>query len=300
MDVFAPSYYKNFKCIADKCRHSCCIGWEIDIDPKTAEMYAEIKGDIGEKIRSNISEGEDGKYIKMNNDGHCPFLQRGLCEIISTLGESHICEICREHPRFYNRVANRIEVGIGAACEEAARIILSSKEIGGIEKIGEAADAESAEYSALAERDRLFNILNDKGLTYTEKVLKIEKKYQVYASSLEDSKIKELFSALEYLDDNHTKTFLSIKISRIPTLDDALVAFLGYMIYRHVSVATDFDNLRARVGFCLLSARVLEALASRAEESSIDIIECARIYSEEIEYSEDNTAELIFEFEAQL
>ena len=32
MDIFAPSYYKKFKCIADKCHHNCCIGWEIDID----------------------------------------------------------------------------------------------------------------------------------------------------------------------------------------------------------------------------------------------------------------------------
>ena len=30
MTVTVPSYYKDFKCIADKCRHSCCIGWEID------------------------------------------------------------------------------------------------------------------------------------------------------------------------------------------------------------------------------------------------------------------------------
>ena len=32
MKLFAPEYYKQFKCIADKCTHSCCIGWEIDID----------------------------------------------------------------------------------------------------------------------------------------------------------------------------------------------------------------------------------------------------------------------------
>ena len=23
--LYAPKYYKNFKCIADKCEHSCCI-----------------------------------------------------------------------------------------------------------------------------------------------------------------------------------------------------------------------------------------------------------------------------------
>ena len=27
-----PDYYKEFQCIADQCEHSCCIGWEIDVD----------------------------------------------------------------------------------------------------------------------------------------------------------------------------------------------------------------------------------------------------------------------------
>ena len=39
MKLYAPTYYKNFKCIADACEHSCCIGWEIDIDPEALEKY---------------------------------------------------------------------------------------------------------------------------------------------------------------------------------------------------------------------------------------------------------------------
>ena len=31
-----PDYYPLFHCIADRCRHNCCIGWEIDIDSRTA------------------------------------------------------------------------------------------------------------------------------------------------------------------------------------------------------------------------------------------------------------------------
>ncbi len=300
MDIFAPSYYKNFKCIADRCRHSCCIGWEIDIDPATAERYAEIKGDFGDKIRANIAESEDGKCIKMEKNGHCPFLQCGLCEIISTLGDGYVSEICREHPRFYNRVGNRIEVGLGVACEEASRIILSSKEFGKMEKIGETADEESTEYCALNERALLFQILSDESLDYSQKVYEIEEKFKVCASKLDEDKIKEMYSALEYLDGFHKEMIVSAKTLRSTALDSALTAFLGYMIFRHVSTATDFNNLRARLGFCLLSARVLEAMASSRENPSEDIVDCARIYSEEIEYSEDNTAALIFEFEASL
>ena len=37
MKLIAPDYYNKFSCIADKCRHSCCVGWEIDIDENTNE-----------------------------------------------------------------------------------------------------------------------------------------------------------------------------------------------------------------------------------------------------------------------
>ena len=35
MKEYIPDYYKDFQCIADKCKDSCCIGWEIMIDSKS-------------------------------------------------------------------------------------------------------------------------------------------------------------------------------------------------------------------------------------------------------------------------
>ena len=46
MKIFAPSYYKNFKCLADRCTHSCCIGWEIDVDADTLLRYEQLTGDL--------------------------------------------------------------------------------------------------------------------------------------------------------------------------------------------------------------------------------------------------------------
>ena len=34
-----PDYYNKFHCIADQCKDSCCIGWEIMIDPDSYEKY---------------------------------------------------------------------------------------------------------------------------------------------------------------------------------------------------------------------------------------------------------------------
>ena len=42
MKLYAPKYYERFKCIADKCSHSCCIGWEIDVDADTLKKYKSL------------------------------------------------------------------------------------------------------------------------------------------------------------------------------------------------------------------------------------------------------------------
>ena len=50
MKIFAPDYYRDFKCSAGNCRHSCCIGWEIDIDYETAELYKNVPGKYDMKL----------------------------------------------------------------------------------------------------------------------------------------------------------------------------------------------------------------------------------------------------------
>ena len=125
MKLRVPEYYKEFKCIADKCKDTCCKSWEIDIDKKTSCFYASVKGDFGRKLENNISKTEPKHFI-LNNNGKCPFLNEcNLCEIFIKLGEENLCDICSIHPRYFEWFANIKEGGIGLCCEEAARIILS-------------------------------------------------------------------------------------------------------------------------------------------------------------------------------
>ena len=59
MILRVPSYYKTFQCIADKCEHSCCIGWEIDIDEDSYEYYMGIGGAFGERLKEQtVTEDE--------------------------------------------------------------------------------------------------------------------------------------------------------------------------------------------------------------------------------------------------
>jgi lysine-N-methylase len=122
-----PEYCKNFRCIASKCQDNCCIGWEIDIDSSSAEYYESVKGSFGDKLRSNIIKSDVCSF-KLCGE-RCPFLnENNLCEIIINLGEDKLCQICGDHPRFFEWYSDIKEGGIGLCCEEAARIIVPNKE----------------------------------------------------------------------------------------------------------------------------------------------------------------------------
>ena len=70
--------------------------------------------------------------------------------------------------------------------------------------------------------------------------------------------------------------------------------FTVYLLYRHLPGALNDDDIPGRVAFCVLSTRVLMALCAAKESCTLsDCIEFARMYSAEIEYSEDNIAALL-------
>ena len=115
-----PSYYKNFRCIADKCPDNCCRGWEIDIDEDTLDYYKDLKGPMAEKIRASISE--DGSFV-LNEEGWCPLLnEKGLCEVCLTLGEDSLSEVCTEYPRFTTEYPKTREKVLCLSCGEVGRL----------------------------------------------------------------------------------------------------------------------------------------------------------------------------------
>ncbi len=296
MKIYFPSYYNSFKCIAEKCRHSCCVGWEIEIDEKTLKKYERAGR---EEILGYISNG----CIELGKGGRCPFLTDcGLCKIICELGDGFTSVICREHPRFYHRIGERIEGGIGASCEEAARIILTSDGYDtfvAVDKDGTDAPDES-EIDTLAERDDIYRLLSDKSLPYRERVAKIRERCAIPKMLHTPSEWQAIFSQLELLDESHEKIISVGKATAREKYFTYFERFLAYLLFRHASVASSRDNLRARIAFCLLLTEMLENSMAQKELSEAEIADLVRIISEEIEYSEDNTAMLIFEFESLL
>lgn len=127
MRIITPEYCDRFSCLADRCSDNCCIGWEIDIDENTMNKYRALRDPFGERLTRCISSDEPYHFI-LSGGERCPFLNdRNLCDIITELGDSYLCDICREHPRYYNIFGDYVEGGIGLACEAATDIILNAE-----------------------------------------------------------------------------------------------------------------------------------------------------------------------------
>ena len=76
MKLYTPNYYKNFKCIAEKCKHNCCIGWEIDIDEDTYEYYQTIKGKFSKRFKNDIVLNDGCAGFRLDGKGRCAFLNK--------------------------------------------------------------------------------------------------------------------------------------------------------------------------------------------------------------------------------
>ncbi len=295
MRLIAPDYYPQFRCIADKCRHSCCIGWEIDIDPDTRESYRRVPGPFGQRLNAAIRDGAPAVF-RLGPDERCPMLNNsGLCDLITELGEDALCQICADHPRFRNFFADRTEIGLGLCCEAAAMLVLSRKEpmrLIPLEDDGEESVLPEEEAGLLALREELFAILQDRTRPLSER---LDALLDAADAFIPDLNWPAIYRSLERLDPAWDGILDTLDLSRAD-LDGPLSAayeqFAAYLLYRHLPGALEDGDLPGRAAFAVLGTRVLAALC--ADHPALkDCAEFARMYSAEIEYSEENIAALL-------
>ena len=297
-----PSYYKNFRCIAGDCRHSCCIGWEIDIDADTMEIYRNFP-DIVQRIDTSAEPA----HFRLTEDERCPFLNGcGLCEIILNHGEDHLCQICDDHPRFRNFFGNRTETGLGLCCEAAAKLILGypDKVTFDADSTGCGGDSgNEREFFAL--RGQLFAIAQNRDLSIVERMREMlvfaDADAVLPARSL--TEWAEYYMGLECLDPARDDVLTRITDRELPFDAHAVPAeqLLVYFLYRHLASAVEDGMFAARTAFAVLSTRMVFAMASAiAGNGGItfeDLAEAARLYSSEVEYSEENMDDILWELD---
>lgn len=296
MKTYAPKYYQSFKCIADKCRRNCCIGWDIGIDEDTADYYSTVGGDIGEKLSRSVVCDDGEHSFRMCEGGRCPFLlPSGLCELICELGEESLSDICREHPRFYNYVADREEVGVGLCCEAAADLILFGEDSSRPELLSE--DSEDAslicDFDPTEDRDRLISLFERAG-HIGELLTEIAR-----ARVLEIPNAAERVSILMAMPAMDRESYHEL-LSRVDTarvggftaLDEQYKRLCSYLAYRHASAAESEEDLKQAIGFIAFFAMTFIDVCESERltpENRDRIIHIATVLSSEIEYSPDNT-----------
>ena len=126
MRELRPAFYDRFACLADRCRHSCCRGWEIDVDEDSARYYRSLSGALGDELRAALRQENGVRFFALTEAEDCPFLRRdGLCRLYAELGEDALCDICALHPRFFAEVRGYRLSGLGLSCEAATALLLS-------------------------------------------------------------------------------------------------------------------------------------------------------------------------------
>lgn len=324
MIFIKPLFYDEFKCIGSACTDNCCIGWEIDVDDDTLDKYKKIQGGFGARIEDNLIESSDGTTcFRLCENERCAFLNKdNLCDIIINCGENHLCDICREHPRFYEWFPGVTECGLGLCCEEACRLLLlngfSLAEYNDGEEIEltEKEDiVQSDTYIFMAAfRERLFDVLSSSKLSLEEKLVKVLQKTEGFTGEKiklrNDHKLLNLYLKSEPIDNEWTAYIknLSKEIEKISAYADSdffekhnerYSKILSYILYRHMIKAV-FDNcVFERVRFCVESLRFIMLCDAKTEMDTDeltlkDCIDNMKRWSKQIEYSEENTELLIF------
>ncbi len=118
-----PDYYDQFKCTADKCKDTCCAGWQIVIDDESLEKYKKLKSDYIWKVMACV-DWETGTF-RQDNEKRCAFLnEQNLCELYKNAGADSLCKTCRDYPRHIEEFEGVREVSLSISCPEVARILM--------------------------------------------------------------------------------------------------------------------------------------------------------------------------------
>lgn len=316
MRLYMPSYCADFRCSADKCSDNCCIGWEIDIDDETAKFYSCVGGDFGARLKRNIARGECSSFIL--NGERCPFLnEKNLCDIIINLGEKHLCQICTDHPRYYEWFGGFKEGGVGLCCEEAAGLILTAENPTEL-MASEVPDEESDDFdegllNLLYEaRKIIFAMLTDESHSIKEKVtelLSFSEQLQINIDNYDDivpesyeiivpfggemlSVLKSL-RMLEPIDEKWTEYLENIIGGYEKTASETDIShyqknLLIYYIYRYFLKGVFDGEILSKVKLACVSTAVISYLAEKAGGELSGTVDVCKLFSKQIEYSQEN------------
>ena len=290
-------YLTDFKCIASECKHNCCIGWEIDIDKTTLSRYRKDVTAFSSELKKGINFG--ARCFKMA-ENRCCFLDKdNLCIIIKNMGEDSLCQVCKDHPRFRSFIGNTVETGLGLCCEEACKIVLSKSQPAKLITIKD--DKESFtpfERQKLVYRQNLIDVCTCRENTLDNRVNILQSYCTENIINKSGQYFYDILVNLERYDKkwDDVLQFLLKNDTKSVQFDIPFENLLAYFIFRYVSRAKK-DGLITALEFCLFSFTVIKLLCEGKNAESgcdfYDLSEFSRMFSCEIEYSDDNTNKIL-------
>lgn len=307
MKLIVPDYYRDFSCLAGACRHSCCIGWEIDIDNDTLARYGALPEPLRTRVARSIQITEEGACFALEGpEERCPMLNKqGLCDLILQAGEASLCDICRDHPRFRNDFTNHTEMGLGLCCEEAARLILTKKEknqLTVLENDDRQLPLPEAEREFFILRSQIIQLLQDRHQSMSGRMHRLYRRFRLPMGPdgpFEDQ--ARFLLTLERLEESWADRLRvlaeprphKVGPSAASWLDTAFEQLAVYLVYRHLAPAADGCSLPRELSYCLFAWTLIRRLCGAWEEANGPLTpealqEICRQYSAELEYSDEN------------
>ena len=318
-----PDYYKEFRCLAGECPHSCCEKWEVVIDEKTACRYAEVPGALGEKLRGALQCDEDGDFCFPLNGGRCPFLDtENLCEIHKKLGEEATSVTCQEHPRFTEDYGPFREVTLSASCPAANALLLGSREpLRFLEQETEEAGEKGDSWldCLLPLREKLLAILEDRSASLRSRLrsfLLLAEQAQELLKEEREAELPALAAAwtapdtaeqgesvlfpyglrflgtLEVLEEDWRDLLAQAESAPAGELPEELLERTAvYFAFRYLLKAVNDGDLLGRAQFVVFAVLTVERLAAGG-----GLGEALRRFSCEIEHNDGNLDALLEAF----
>jgi len=265
-----------------------------------------LSGSFAERIKRSIDIFDDGTAsFRLDQNERCHFLNpEGLCDMILELGEDALCQICTDHPRFRHYFSDRTEIGLGLCCEAAGNLILNWPSLVSFRTIfddgnKEAVSDSEQEFDEL--REEILSLVQNRGYPFEIRIQQLLSLTGCGMEALEQDDWVSFLLSLERMEDAWAERLETLKTEKkkhhfsfdTGKWENTWEQLMVYLIYRHLPGVLDDGDWKTRVNYCILICKWLSCLwncqAEKTGESSMEeLIELARLYSCEIEYSDEN------------
>ncbi len=265
INIFKVSNYDKFKCTADKCKFTCCEGWDISIDTNTYNKWRKEKDDSDYLLNNvKVKKCDNKAEYSINKETHdpCPFLDKqGLCYIVKKHGEDYLSSTCHMFPRVENVFDYRKELLLSCSCPEVVELISGMN--GKINIYSKTSSNFEYNLLELKIREALINIIQQENLNLEYKLII---SFEMLVSILENESFNREDNLLEEIDkyknniQNLTCTYKEIELNIDESIEEINYLFLDIIEnYKEVpmfnSLLRDISSFAEEADFEMLSSK---------------------------------------------